>query len=280
MKIGISGGYRRYGDEAFKKLREFGFTHIDFNSLCNQTNPLYKGGTIEEVLSKDKMLIDAAGILVSQTHGPWDYHKDGDTPEQIKQMHDNMKVAIKATAYLGCKYMVVHPFFPHGEILDPTPDEDLDFNVKLFSELLPLLEEYDVTLCIENLPWKMASNALPERIVEMIEKLDNPHYAACLDTGHAMRCGIQPGDAAKTFGKYLKATHIHDNDGTGDHHEFPFSRRCKTDWSYFSECMKEIGFDGVFSLETDPKADLPDKVHDLSMEFLANLVSEIAKAAE
>ena len=51
-------------------------------------------------------------------------------------------------------------------------------------------------------------------------------------------------------------------------------------FDYMYGKMKEIGFDGVFSLETDPKADLPDKVHDLSMEFLANLVSEIAKAAE
>ena len=281
MKVGIvNTAHSKFGENGYKKLKEFGFTHIDFNILCKQTHGIYKGGNIEELLTPEKTRISEAGLTISQTHAPWDYHKDGDTPAHIKQMYDNLKVAIKANAFLGVKYMAVHPFFPHGEMTSEGADEDLELNLKLFKELLPLLEEYDVTLCIENLPWPFAQNGYPARVLELIERLDNPHYAACLDTGHSMSCRVQPGDAVKLLGKHLKITHIHDNEGGGDQHKFPYTERCVVDWEYFSKSMKEIGYDGVFSLETAPAENLPEEVYSAKLEYLSKIIGIIAKAAD
>lgn len=281
LKIGISNGtHAKFGDNGYEKLRELGFTHIDYNVLCNQTHGIYKGGNIEQLLSPEKAKIAGAGLTVFQTHGPWDYHRDGDTPEQINEMYENLKICIKANAFLGVKYIAVHPFFPHGEMSSEGADEDLELNVKLFKELLPLLEEYDVTLCIENLPWPLAVNGYPARVLELIERLDDPHYAACLDTGHSMSCKVQPGDAVKTLGKHLKITHIHDNEGGGDQHKFPYDKNCKIDWVYFSKSMKEIGYDGVFNLETAPEIDLPYDVYVAKLQYLKKITEIIAKAAE
>ena len=281
MKLGIgSTSADKFSYGGLEKLRELGFTHIDYNVLCKQTHGIYKGGNIEELLSPEKAKIAGAGLTISQTHAPWDYHRDGDTPEQINEMYENLKICIKANAFLGVKYIAVHPFFPHGEMSSEGADEDLELNVKLFKELQPLLEEYDVTLCIENLPWPLAVNGYPARVLELIERLDNPHYAACLDTGHSMSCKVQPGDAVKLLGKHLKITHIHDNEGGGDQHKFPYDKNCKIDWEYFSKSMKEIEYDGVFNLETAPDSRLAEDVYFAQLEYLSKILKIIAKAAE
>ena len=117
MKLGIgSTSADKFSYGGLKKLRELGFTHIDYNVLCKRTHGIYKGGNIEELLSPEKAKIAGAGLTISQTHGPWDYHRDGDTPEQINEMYENLKICIKANAFLGVKYIAVHPFFPHGEM--------------------------------------------------------------------------------------------------------------------------------------------------------------------
>lgn len=281
MKLGIgSTSADKFSCNGLEKLRELGFTNLDYNIVSRQNHEIYRGGDIETVLSPDKKRFAAAGLTISQTHAPWDYHRDGDTPEQINEMYENLKICIKANAFLGVKYIAVHPFFPHGEMCSEGADEDLELNVKLFKELQPLLEEYDVTLCIENLPWPIAVNGYPARVLELIERLDNPHYAACLDTGHSMSCRVQPGDAAKLLGKHLKITHIHDNEGGGDQHKFPYDKNCKIDWEYFSKCMKEIGYEGVFNLETAPDSRLAEDVYLTQLEYLAKIIEIIAKAAE
>ena len=72
-----------------------------------------------------------------------------------------------------------------------------------------------------------------------------------MDLGHAEMRGS--GDGAvhmiKTLGHYLKALHIHDNDRWHDSHQIPFSMA--VDWEAVVKALKEIGYEGYFTLEAD-----------------------------
>lgn len=78
MKIGIGIpaddklGYGRFGNMLYKKIKEHGFSCIDYNMA--DTNSWIYTSSPEELkilLLKQKELADAAGVKIHQIHGPW-----------------------------------------------------------------------------------------------------------------------------------------------------------------------------------------------------------------
>ncbi len=118
MKIGIefnifSSGYCRYGDDRYKKLKEHGFSCINFN-MSNTNTELYTSPEADELLLSEKFLADAAGVEINQAHGPWRSPPRDKTPEDRVERMDKMKKSIRFTSLLGCKNWVIHPLMPLG----------------------------------------------------------------------------------------------------------------------------------------------------------------------
>ena len=67
--------------------------------------------------------------------------------------------------------------------------------------------------------------------------------------GHAEIMGEDTSavDMVKTLGKRIKALHLHDNDKHKDSHMPPFSMTI--DYKPIIKALKEIGYDGYFTLE-------------------------------
>ena len=150
-------------------------------------------------------------------------------------------------------------------------------NKEFFKRLLPYLEKYDVVECIENLFGDDDERGIcapntcsrPEEILEYIEYLKSDRFGACLDVGHMLLTADITGDsvcgAMEKLGKHIKVLHVHDNKKKKDEHYPPFMGAC--DWVGFSKKLKEIGYDGVLSMEIVPYRALPKpNVHAL-MEF-------------
>ena len=57
-------------------------------------------------------------------------------------------------------------------------------------------------------------------------------------------------DKIRYAGDLIKIIHAHDNDGSGDLHLHPYDGN--VDWADLAEGLFDIGFDGVFNLETAP----------------------------
>ena len=103
----------------------------------------------------------------------------------------------------------------------------------------------------------------------------------CLDTGHCLVTGQQPGDAVRLIGRdLLAALHVHDNDGTGDLHRWPFTG--KADWADFSAALGEIGFSGPLTLETSLRffGHVPADCAEPLELALSRIARHIADAAE
>lgn len=67
---------------------------------------------------------------------------------------------------------------------------------------------------------------------------------------------------------------MHDNMGDRDAHLWP-TEGC-IDWERFAKGLKEIGFDGVFSLEVAPSARLEDQAFEAQSRRLFEIAEEIA----
>lgn len=157
---------------------------------------------------------------------------------------DSLVREIEMFEAIGIKNAVLH--------IDPINAEETDYrerlelNIPKLCELVAKIEHVDITLCLENLCITFISI---EDILEVIERVGSDKLGICLDTGHLniLKANTQ-GDFIRKAGKYLKALHVHDNDGSSDQHLIPFARG-NIDFKDIVYALRDIDYDGLFNFE-------------------------------
>ncbi|MBQ8732211.1 MAG: sugar phosphate isomerase/epimerase [Oscillospiraceae bacterium] len=276
MEIGITiGSYERYGADRYRFMREDGFTCGDYG-MMDSSHPLYQcnGEDLEAIARAERAKAEEAGIRISQVHGPWRWPPRDGTPEEREERLEKMKRSIRATRLLGCDYFVIHPIMPFGTQSDPDPELLFRMSLEFFRRLLPTAHQYNVTICLENMPMPALSLATPAQILAFVKAVDDPLFRICLDTGHSAVFRIQPADALRELREYVKVLHLHDNNGTRDEHRFPYTGII--DWKAFSEALQETGFSGVVSLETGASEALESPAHRAALKLLGLMARQIA----
>ncbi len=253
-------------DEGFRMIAEAGFGGVDFN-----IDHAWPGGKIrandcsgffdlsddemKEAMRPYKEAAEKYGVKFWQAHAPFPtFVPENSTNEYI--LH-TLKKTIMLMGYLECPNLVVHPGFL-GDMDKLPADAEWNYNVNMYSALIPDLKKYGVVCCLENM-----FSGYRGKVVEAIcsdfdeanayidhlnavagEKL----FGFCLDVGHATLLGKDIAKVIRTLGDRITVLHVHDNDGMRDEHLFPYMG--VTNWDRFCAGMKEIGFDKPLSFET------------------------------
>ena len=267
MKISTQAGMieRKYGkDVCFKILANAGFDGIDYllsEKAIPWNNNLFSDvltSAFKEYFESVAKQIRAYGLEVFYTHSPYRRPFQCDAEGYAMVLQQTIR-AIYATAYMNCPFIVVHPIvhpdFNNGE----QKDAALDANIKYFKKLAPALKESGVVACIENLYYGAVNEAKipnacsdPDQLCALIDTLNadcGNHFAACLDTGHAIVCGQDPAAFVRKLGKRLSALHVHDSLGKYDDHFLPGDGI--GNWKDFVNALYEIEYGGVFNFEAD-----------------------------
>lgn len=185
------------------------------------------------------------GIVCNQSHAPF--------PVAIPEIRDNLKRAIECTAEAGGQICIVHP----------NNNKSASENAEMYCELTEFSKSYGVKIATENM-WNwdktkdqcsFAACMTPESFCEHIDIVGSEYMSACLDIGHAEMRGSDTSavELIKALGPRLSALHIHDNDKWHDSHAIPFSMNI--DFVPIAKALKEIGYDGYFTLEADRHLD-------------------------
>ena len=284
MKTGIvfslyGGVKKRWGEEGYKRLKEAGFSCLDFNMISTETE-LYTlpFEEVKEVLAKEKKLMDAAGIEIWQMHGSWRWPCKDYTKEDRQERMEKCKRSIEVAAFFCCKYWVIHPIMPFYVDDIDTADEikTWDYNIEFMTELLSFAKCYNVTVCLENMPFKNFSLSKPRDILRLVKTINDTNFKICLDTGHIAACdaGLSIYDEIKSLGDEIMVLHVHDDRYCKDAHLLPFMGNI--DWQGFTKALKEIGFKGVLSLETAPPMALKDEVFEKMYCVYAGCAKQLA----
>lgn len=115
-------------------------------------------------------------------------------------------------------------------------------NVKILSDYC-----YPALLNIENMPHPNELGYSPEELKEIIEGANRSNVGFIIDFGHANVSDYTIDDYIHLLGKYLKHTHIHDNDGSGDQHK-PIGYG-NIDYEKTFRLMKEANYNELYCLE-------------------------------
>lgn len=262
-----------YGELCYSKMKEYGFDYADV-SVPGELGEMDEADYRQYYL-RERACADAAGVTIWQVHGPWRYPPHDETEALRAERAEVMKRSIRAAALLGCKYWVIHPLMPFGT--DGFGAEQFwQINYDFFRALLPTAKENGVVICLENMPMKSLPVATPETTLELIAAINDPHFQFCLDTGHCMVFDIQPAEAVRMAGDRLKVMHVHDNSGKRDEHRIPYCGI--VDWAEYGKALREIGFDGVLSLECGWHDFLPNAPQEVQFACLQAIVRQIALA--
>ena len=86
-----------------------------------------------------------------------------------------------------------------------------------------------------------------------------------------MRVGLTQKFIVK--GNDLRVLHVHDNRFGRDSHDLPYFG--SADWDSFYEGLKEVGYDGVFNLETSPPWKLGEELYDEMAKLLVKIAKQV-----
>lgn len=287
MRLGLSAdsfsqsGYSKYwGENTFRKMKEFGYSTVDFSVLGNTSTAIYKADaeTAKQLLLHEKALVEEAGLKIHQAHAPCLSLSRALTEEEIAGILRDIKTAIEACHVLQCEYLVVHPFMPNGWSDRGTPiaADTFQKNVDYLRTLSDFAEQYGITLCLENMPCVGFSISTPEEVLAVINAVNRENVKMCFDTGHvpAFSRWATVAPEIRKCGDRIKVLHVHDNYGGADQHNFPGMGMI--DWKDVLAALKEIHFDGVFSLELNFPDHFSERVFENSCRLAADMAYEIA----
>ncbi|MBP5208108.1 MAG: sugar phosphate isomerase/epimerase [Clostridia bacterium] len=280
MRTGIQWCPEADIEEKIKELpviKSLGYDCIDFQSFCHTENVFFgEPAEVSRLLKTVRKAAEDAGLSISQTHGPWRWPPQDATKEDRDERYEKMVRSLYGTAELGCNDMVIHPIMPFGDHQNPHPDEFMEMNLQFFTRLTEEAVKAGVVIDFENMPMPALTLATPAQILGFVKAIDSPNFRVCLDTGHCSVTKSDPAGAVRLIGKeYLRVLHVHDNDGRGDFHWLPETG--VIDWAEFSKALNDIGYEGVFSLETDVKpAGLTEKEYLEKRKELARTAYRLA----
>lgn len=197
--------------------------------------------------------------------------------------------SIYAAGYMECPMIVAHPVLHAGFVNGQNRELARQTTLDHFATMIPALRDTGVTMCIENLFFDMSRNAPKapafcsdaEDLCDVIDTLNDmygPHFAACLDTGHAALVQRDPGKMAKILGSRLQTLHINDNHGFSDEHLAP--TRGMLDWKEIVQALGEINYPGTFNFEIDSYfTDFPKDIYGrTTLEHACRLLYEIGRS--
>lgn len=278
MKIGIGvGSYQRWGNDHYKKINQHGFSCVDFNMMDTKHFPYNDSiKETEKKLTFEKRLADEYNIQIYQVHGPWHWPPDDSTEELRNAKLEHIKRSLWATSILGCKNWVLHPIMPCGISEKGTEQQKTtyDVNYNFMNNVLEIAKQYDITVCLENMPMRNFSLATPYEILDFVKLINDKHFKICLDTGHIVTFPeLSVSKVVRDLGNEIHAFHIHDSFPDRDLHLLPCFGAI--DWNDFSQALKDINYTGGLCLETAPPHKLPDDIYEELCIILAKIVNNI-----
>ena len=129
------------------------------------------------------------------------------------------------------------------EVINSEPNADA------FDTIEKLVKEFDIKVGLHDHP-KPSKYWSPESVLAVVSSRD-PRIAACADTGHWPRSGLDPVEAINQLGKRIVSSHLKETDKIGDK-----ARDIVYDTSTASKSVKDQlaafkaqGFRGPLSLE-------------------------------
>ncbi|MBU1700333.1 MAG: sugar phosphate isomerase/epimerase [Candidatus Eisenbacteria bacterium] len=221
-----------------ERIAEAGFTHIHWCHEWNTTH-IYSDNEISNI----QTWLQEFDLKLLDLHAP---HGEGmgwgaggaiERSAAVKLLKNRLGM----TARLSGGAIVVH--LPNAPSTLLKGDFYYDSLQRSLDVLWQLAEKYSIKIAIEN----MDDDDFLD-IDWLFERYNDDFLGLCYDSGHG-NLGRPGLDNLERYKGRLVSIHIHDNDGTQDRHNLPFSGT--VDWVRLSKIIASSSYKGCVSLEAN-----------------------------
>lgn len=251
-------------EDAVLSLKEAGFSSGEL-AVDHSAMLMVRGADVEKTGLAFRAFLADNDFTMPQGH--LDFQNDLTTRQTVEKL----KKEITIFQAIGIQNAVFHI---NGG-LELSEEVRLEKQFHHLQELLEFVRGTDFTFCLENL---MTNRTIvdADKLLQWIDRLGGKNLGICLDTGHLHRSRLSLGTTDQTIvefitmaGNYLKALHVHSNDGNNDLHLAPFTSRTNSiDWVGVIKALREIGYDGLFNLEVPGETESYPPVYILKRKLL------------
>jgi len=205
-------------EEFVRFLDDRGLSHVEIRQGYLDTHPDAPG--------PDRLVELADAYDVTYTvHAPHVDCNPGNINETVRRATaDRINEALDFAAAAGAGAVVVHAGSCRKRYPERVRDHARSQAVRTLRECATHAADVGVPLCVENQREKAAErrhSATPDRLESLLDDVgEDPEYlGVTLDVGHAKATGVDYTEFTARFGDRIVVAHLHDNDGTGDHHD-------------------------------------------------------------
>jgi len=212
MNLSITTDYAQQAGSPqpyLRRIAEAGFTHVHWCHHWN-TDFLYSRPEIEQI----ERWLREFGLGVTDVHGSAGQEKAWMAPEEYRRLAgvELVQNRIRMAARLGADVVIMHV----PALGDPAHNPDRwDQARRSLDAVEPCARECGVRIALENGKWDD---------IERLLALYPPDYVGlCYDSGHGNMDGAGLDRLEAGPKQRLISIHLHDNDGTQDLHNIPFT---------------------------------------------------------
>ena len=158
------------------------------------------------------------------------------------------ETAAEITAYAKLANCLGTPYIRILADLEPQPADEVDDDAiaEFLKKLVPVAEEYNVTLLVE-------TNGVycdTKRLKKLLDKVGSRKIAALWDMHHPYRFkGELPSETVANLGEYIKYTHTKDSVNNNGKIEYKLMGEGDMPIKEMLEALKNVGYTGYVSLE-------------------------------
>ncbi len=221
-----------------KQIAEAGFTHVHWCHHWN-TDFMYLKSEVDQIGS----WLDRYGLKLLDIHASdgnekaWASHREYERLAGVELVKNRIDMA----AALGSDVIVMH--IPAN--LDEPIEKDTGWLqlCQSLDALEPYAKSKGVRIAIENTTFDSLRG-----IHRLFALYDSAYLGLCFDCGHSnlMDDGLDQLDQLK---HRLLAVHLHDNDGSGDQHNIPFTG--SVDWPRLARLLAASSYKKCVSMESN-----------------------------
>jgi sugar phosphate isomerase/epimerase len=232
MKIGMNRwfGYDISPKKSFELIKQAGFDNVILWWGDEFDHEIGSKELLPDMAKEVDLHIENVHMTFQRANALWE-----DTEETTISINDHISCIESCNSH-GIPMMVMH--LSKGY----TPPEKSEKGLDNIIKIVECAEKNDIFIAIENI----------ERMDYTDYVLDNiksDKLRLCYDSGHD-KCFVKSGFLEKYADKII-TLHLHDNDGTSDHHMIPGDGTI--DWSYITNALKDANYTGAITLECTNK---------------------------
>jgi len=277
MRLGIWTAYYLYPnlslEDILRRLSGLGWKDVELST--EHIVELLQDADGQKRLNRARAFLEKEGIKAWQLHTKIDLNVAHPDLTQRAQEVDTALRCLEIAHTLDVPCAVIHPGGAQGYSSGKEREEIVRLNVQAFTRLCERAEKLGVRVCVENMG---ATGEGGRRILggcifelqEVIDQVGSEALGICFDTSHANLMKLDLPEEIRACGERLYATHISDNDGSGDQHRMPFCGNI--DWTAVIGALKAVGYAGLFNLEIGGERCRSIEVQDAKLHYIKGVL--------